>query len=56
MLIEYYGMTINDTFTFKSPMFSCKIFSRDSNKNYRIDDTMIEAIRPPFLQDILVYN
>ena len=39
----------------KSPMFSCEIFWRGSNKNYRIDDTMIKAIRPPFLQDILVF-
>ena len=38
------------------PMLSCKIFWRGSNKNYRIDDTMIKAIRPPFLHDILVFN
>ena len=24
--------------------------------SYRIDDTMIKAIRPPFLQGILVFN
>ena len=40
----------------KSPMLSCKIFWRGSNENYRIDDTMIKAIRPPFLQGILVFN
>ena len=37
-------------------MLSCKIFWRGSNENYRIDDTMIKAIRPPFLQGILVFN
>ena len=40
----------------KSPMLSCKIFWRGSNENYRIDDTMIKAIRPPFLRGILVFN
>ena len=37
-------------------MLSRKIFWRGSNKNDRIDDTMIKAIRPLFLQDILVFN
>ena len=37
-------------------MLSCKIFWRGSNENYCIDDTMIKAIRPPFLQGILVFN
>ena len=30
-------------------------FVRGSNKNYRIDDTVINAIRPPILKDILVF-